>query len=319
MAPRAGDGVEMAGESAQREFERIRRRRKDVDRRWLPGIVGVALALAVVSYVVLERKLPGVGFVGPLLVVSLTTPFFGPTQREVAWRRGAEGERIVGAALDALRPAGFHVLHDRRMPRSRANLDHVAIAAHGVYTVDAKRYSGRLEVRRGRLTIAGRDRSKLLEQARRQQAAVRTALDRAGEHDLPVVSVLCFTGVEWPLLFRPRRVGDVLICSPRGLRRTLQADGNPGRSSGVTALADRLGAAFPPVLRPDGTPGSTTGGPRRTPHASRDQTVEGGDAVVALPRCDCGAAMVERRRRRDAEPFYGCSTFPSCRRTRPGA
>ena len=55
----------MAGESAQREYERLRAHRKAVDARVLPWVVGVALVLAVVSYVIIERYVPGLGFGGP--------------------------------------------------------------------------------------------------------------------------------------------------------------------------------------------------------------------------------------------------------------
>lgn len=33
----------------------------------------------------------------------------------------------------------------------------------------------------------------------------------------------------------------------------------------------------------------------------------------------CSSAMVERKRKSDGNPFWGCSRFPSCRATRPGA
>jgi Nuclease-related domain len=51
--------------------------------------------------------------------------------------------------------AGEHVvaLHDRRMRRpdgtpSRANIDHLAVTAAGVWVIDAKTHRGALEVRR---------------------------------------------------------------------------------------------------------------------------------------------------------------------------
>lgn len=304
----------MAGESAQREYERLREHRRAVDARVLPWIVGVALVLAVGSYVVFERYAP-IGYVGPILVIGSLIPFFGPSQRETAWRRGAEGERIVGASLDALQARGCRTLHDRRMPRSRANLDHITAAPGQVCTVDAKRYSGRIEVQRGRLVIAGRDRSKLLDQALRQRDAVRVALDTAGHGDVPVVPVLCFSGVEWPLLFRPRRVGDVRICSPRGLGRIVVPDPPASSGPGVEELTAVLDRAFPPVVD------TVVGSPPLGPHepAGRERTAASTPVVTSSspPECGCGATMVRRTRRRDGQPFYGCTTFPACRRTYP--
>ncbi len=55
------------------------------------------------------------------------------------------------------------MLHDRRIPGSRANIDHIAIATSGVWVIDAKRYKGKVQVSRPlfgqpKLTIAGATR-----------------------------------------------------------------------------------------------------------------------------------------------------------------
>ena len=45
------------------------------------------------------------------------------------WEQGASGERIVGARLDRI--DGIEVLHDRRVPGTRATIDHIAIGPGG--------------------------------------------------------------------------------------------------------------------------------------------------------------------------------------------
>src|SRR3954465_9052994 len=80
--------------------------------------------------------------------------------------------------------AGHNIvlLHDRRMPRSRANIDHLAIGPSGVTVIDAKRYRGRIAVeRRGgvlrerteHLLVGGRERTKLVDGVLGQAEAVR--------------------------------------------------------------------------------------------------------------------------------------------------
>ena len=239
----------------------------------------------------------------------------GPSKREVAWGRGARGERIVGAALEALEPSSFRTLHDRRMPRSRANLDHITVADGRVYTVDAKRYTGAIAVRRGALLIAGRDRSKLLHQALRQRDAVRAALNAAGHADVPVIPVLCFSGVEWPLLFPPRRVGEVRLCSPRGLRRTLGTDAPAGARPGLGELWTTLDRAFPAVVAA-GAPAPASATEPRSPGPAPNGGPAPADVAPRAPACACGEPMVRRTRRRDGQAFYGCSAYPACRRTR---
>jgi hypothetical protein len=84
---------------------------------------------------------------------------------------------LVGRTLDELRGEHGCVLHDRAIPRhdgrrSRANIDHIAVAASGVWVIDAKTHQGALEIggraacsahRVERLFINGRDQTKLVE------------------------------------------------------------------------------------------------------------------------------------------------------------
>jgi hypothetical protein len=340
----------MAGESAQRVFEDEHARRRDrIQRTWgsIVGAVGIAFVLGwVLSIVVMSVALSMVESIGtgggqtfsvhrPPLVVSLVfgaafamkaaTLLLAPSRREVAWRKGAGGERIVGSALDALSSGGdVSVLHDRRIPGSRANIDHVVVAPTGVFTVDAKRYSGRLEVRaRGReIWIKGRNRSKLLEQGHRQAQVVSAVLARAGLGHLPVTPVLCFADTQMPGLFAPREVGGVVLATPRKLRRRLLSPGGAGlgasQRSTITAALDRALAPAEPVT---GRSGGSKVAPKPTCPSqanSKGSPAASPAEAVSTPSCTrCGQSMVVRRRRSDLNRFYGCSAFPRCRHTQP--
>jgi hypothetical protein len=59
----------------------------------------------------------------------------------------------VGRLLSAAVGDAGVVLHDRAVPRGRANIDHIAVVPSGVWVIDTKRYRGRVR-RSGRL---GRD------------------------------------------------------------------------------------------------------------------------------------------------------------------
>src|SRR5213592_1999593 len=67
-----------------------------------------------------------------------------PPTNETAWATGAAGEEALAAHL-ANRCPDVIVLHDRRLPRSRANIDYLAVTPSGVYVIDAKRYKGKIE------------------------------------------------------------------------------------------------------------------------------------------------------------------------------
>jgi hypothetical protein len=119
-----------AGRSALREHERrasreLARKQKavDADATWRREIV---------------EKRPVLGRIATTLTAK---PTIGPeSQATRAWKTGAIGEQLVGDLLESC--TGVEVLHDRRMPRSKANIDHIAVAPTGVYVIDAKRYDG---------------------------------------------------------------------------------------------------------------------------------------------------------------------------------
>lgn len=69
------------------------------------------------------------------------------TQSTRAWAVGAVGEKVLAKSLDALTNRGVRVLHDRRISRTKANIDHSAIGPSGVFVIDAKRYRGRPSLR----------------------------------------------------------------------------------------------------------------------------------------------------------------------------
>ncbi|MBC7596691.1 MAG: NERD domain-containing protein [Kineosporiaceae bacterium] len=58
------------------------------------------------------------------LILALTDD----PQTTKAWAVGAEEEERLGRRLDNLAGENIRVLHDRRIPRTRANLDHIVVA-----------------------------------------------------------------------------------------------------------------------------------------------------------------------------------------------
>lgn len=67
-----------------------------------------------------------------------------------AWQTGSVGERKLAASLEHLVADRAVLLNDRRVPGTRGNIDHVAVAPSGVWVIDAKRYKGLIELREHR-------------------------------------------------------------------------------------------------------------------------------------------------------------------------
>jgi len=151
-------------------------------------------------------------------------------RRQETWKKGAEGERVLGTRLDNDAGVSFSVLHDRRIPGSNANIDHLAVSAAGVWVIDAKKWSGRVafDTRAGhqRVLIGGRNRTaKVKATLERQADAVARALEALDDVRCPIYPVMCLVDSEWPLLLSTRRVEGFLVTYPRDLLKRLHRDG----------------------------------------------------------------------------------------------
>ncbi|MGG7308739.1 nuclease-related domain-containing protein [Curtobacterium sp. AB451] len=189
------------------------------------------------------RETWGDGRIGTLAVA-----LSGERQSTVAWKSGAAGEAEVGRTLDAIASEHVVVFHDRRIPRSRANIDHIVITRAGVWVIDAKRYRNkrpRLQVEGGLFRprteklIVGGDRTKLVDGVLLQVALVQDVVAPAS-----VRGVLCFVDADWPLFGGSFTVRGIDVCWPRRLSRQLTAlEG----AVDVTAVAAAIAAHFPPA------------------------------------------------------------------------
>lgn len=169
----------------------------------------------------------------------------GESQATQAWAKGAEGERRIGGRLDALRASGIGVLHDRRKPNGRGNIDHLVIGPTGIWVIDTKHYTGLVEPRdKGgwfredlRLYVRGRDRSALVDGVHRQMGTIRDLVDP----DVPVRGALCFVAAEWKLFARPFEIDGVLVTWLKALLERIQADGplDSNQRLHCTGLLDR--------------------------------------------------------------------------------
>jgi hypothetical protein len=171
-----------------------------------------------------------------------------------SWARGAVGEQKFGAALDTMVDQGVLILHDRRLPRSKANLDHLAVSSMGVWVIDAKRYRGRVtKVDNGgwlrpdiRLMVAGRDRTPLVRGVQRQVEHVRAALAELTGEPITVRGALCFVDSDFGYFARPLLVDDIVISWGKGLRKRLLEPG-PLSMAQRAVIHRHLATSFPPA------------------------------------------------------------------------
>lgn len=186
---------------------------------------------------------------------------FDDPQSTRAWSAGADGENVLGEALAPIAGPMLRVLHDRRIPKTTANIDHLVVCSTGVFVIDAKRYADRrpqLRVEGGivrprteLLYVGGRDQTRLVEGMHKQLQLVRTAL--ADQLDVPVRGVLCFVQADWPLIGGDFTVRDVAVLWPQKLAKLLVQPGplDPDR---IAALQWQLHETFPRAKAKRATP-----------------------------------------------------------------
>ena len=227
--------VGVAGASARREYER----RKTNDERNIAEWKGRV-----------RSKHPVLG--GLMLAVAVEPKNSGTR----AWDIGAHGEEVLAASLDRLAGEGLYFLHDRRIPPTRANIDHIVIAPTGVYVIDAKNYTGRpqLSIKGGifsprveKLMVGRRDCTKLVEGVHKQVDRVSELLARDGIGEgVPVRGMLCFVEGDWPVLGGSFTIGGLDVLWPKKARKTITAPGALGDDR-LRVLRRHLAAEFPPA------------------------------------------------------------------------
>lgn len=178
---------------------------------------------------------------------------FGSERRSTkSWATGATGEEQLGAALERRASERLRVLHDRRIPGSRANIDHIAVTPTGVWVIDPKRYvdqrpvlrveGGLMRPRTERLFVGGRNRTPLVEGARKQLGVLRGIVGA----DVPVRGVLCFVEASWPVFGGDFRISEIDVVRPRRLYAMLGEEG-PLDESRIEQLYQQVGRALPPA------------------------------------------------------------------------
>lgn len=219
----AGDAqpveVGVAGSSARREYDRRKAMDEERLRQKWGKLGGIAVALS------------------------------DENQSTKAWVTGAVGEERLGARLDSLVSESVAVLHDGRVPGTRADIDHIAITPGGIWVIDAKRYKGRPELKieggilrpcTEKVLVGRRDCTNLVDGVLKQVDLVREAVG-----DLPVTGALCFVEADWPLIGGAFATRGVHVLWPKRLAKFLSETGEGVVD--VASVREDLASRFKPA------------------------------------------------------------------------
>lgn len=215
----------VAGASAQREHDRRALKRETRIRESHPVIGGLLLAIS------------------------------DDPHSTKAWAIGASGEEALGRRLDELASETVKVLHDRGIPGSKANIDHIVVCPTGVFAIDVKKYTGRptLKVEGGffspvtrTLMVGSRNCTKLVEGVQRQVGLVERALEKQGFAGIPVGGMLCFVEADWPLIGGDFVIEGLNVLWPRKAASLILKPGIMDAAT-IDRVHRALALAFPPA------------------------------------------------------------------------
>jgi hypothetical protein len=189
----------------------------------------------------------------------VASALFATPNSIAAWQTGAQGELRTGRLLEPLEGEGFRILHDRKIPGSRANIDHIVIGPPGIYVVETKSLGGALQIRDNEVFVSGRRRTKMIDEVKREALAVQTAL--AKELAAPgwmVTPVICVHRADLPWL--RSEVAGVRIVSGKDLVKRLREADHLLAPADVERLAALASARLRPAFAAPGTPADQKSG-----------------------------------------------------------
>jgi hypothetical protein len=170
-----------------------------------------------------------------------------------SWGKGSEGELKLATYIAEEVGDSVIALHDRRIPGTRGNIDHLFVAQTGIWVVDAKAYKGRV-VRRetgpiwrreNELFIGGRNRTSLAKGVLRQVEAVAAARNSDSSLDgTDIYAALCLVDSAWGLLDTPFLIGKAWVMRPSALKKRLRKGGKLSRET-MERIARLLDLSLP--------------------------------------------------------------------------
>ena len=177
----------------------------------------------------------------------------GKDEKSEKWFKGSKGEKNLASKLQKYSDShGYKSLHDRKMPRSKGNIDHILITDRGIFVIDAKNFSGKIEIRSPKnmnfeapktLYVSGYKKANLLSAVRYQSEAVKVVLAKSGV-DVPVFAVLDFLDAPWPRWEKIQALHGVLVGSG-GFVEAVESQ-PPQESIEISRLFKLLADSFEP-------------------------------------------------------------------------
>lgn len=127
---------------------------------------------------------------------------------EQTWIQGAEGEQLVGNALQNNLPKGWHILHSVPIGSENSDIDHLVIGPNGVFSINTKNHPGsRIVCAENRVKVQGKSMSKNQPYARNSRFEANRAgraLSEACGFRVHVQGVIAYIALEVDIMSNPK-------------------------------------------------------------------------------------------------------------------
>jgi hypothetical protein len=177
-------------------------------------------------------------------------------RKDPAWLKGATGEYLMGVSLEHRLTPTARVLTDRQLPGTKANIDHIVVAASGVWIIDSKKWKGKIAYKaesimsiNTRLYVDGKDRTPKVESI---YGAVIPIAQLIGDRSIPIHPALVFIEGDWSgasfsrfVMGRPYLHEGVYISPPKLLIKLINRPG-PLDVESIGRIADKLDEKLKP-------------------------------------------------------------------------
>jgi hypothetical protein len=243
--PGGGAIIGTAGGSARRTYERRRQTHNAQRADRLARAVPRAAVAGIATGVLMSAAGQALALVfGGAVAIAVLLETLVVRPSTTAWRTGSDGEERTASSLDGLAADGFVVFHDRSIPSSSANIDHLVVGPTGVFVVETKNIAGDFRVRGDEVRIGGR-RVGLVDEVRREVDATWTAVAPVlGPKGLAIIPIVCAHRASLP--FFRRQVDGIRIVDGRGLARFIRGGRQVLSPAEIADLRRRVEVILPP-------------------------------------------------------------------------
>jgi len=162
----------------------------------------------------------------------------------------------MGVSLEHRLTSDAKVLTDRQVPGTNSNIDHIVIASSGVWIIDSKKWTGKIEYKADslasintRLYVGGKDRTSKVESLYGLVIPVAQVIE---DRTIPIYPALVFIEGDWSTASLPRFLmgkpyvhEGVFISTPRTLIKMINEPGALNAET-INLLADKLDETLKP-------------------------------------------------------------------------